>query len=209
MQGCFITGTDTDVGKTLAAAWLMLHLRADYWKPVQCGLEPATDRMTVQRLTALPARHVHAETYALDWPLSPHEAARRQGVEIRMSAFVPPKSDRPLIVEGAGGLLVPLNEESFMIDLAARLALPVILVCRSGLGTINHTLLSLEALKRRGLPLAGLIVNGEKAPHNRAALAQFGQVPILAEIDHLTRIDRASLLAIRPETDLQERLRGL
>ncbi len=194
----FVTGTDTDVGKTVAAAWLMLHTDAAYWKPVQSGLDEP-DIRAVQSLTGLDSSFFFPSLYELTQPLSPHEAARRDNVRIDLNRFTLPKTDRPLVVEGAGGLLVPLNEKDLVIDLIARLALPVILVCRSGLGTINHTLLSLEAMKARDLPVTGLIINGPRTPHNRQALEDYGRVPILAEIDRLDPLNKEALLAIKPE----------
>ena len=143
MRGYFITGTDTNVGKTIVAAWAMLHLDADYCKPTQSGLEPPTDTQQVQTITQFPVSRFHQEAYRLTQPLSPHEAARRDDISINMNEFRLPLTMRPLIIEGAGGLMVPLNDKNFVIDLIVQLNMPVILVCRSGLGTINHTLLSL------------------------------------------------------------------
>jgi dethiobiotin synthetase len=137
-------------------------------------------------------------------PIAPHEAARRAGVAIDMQKLVPPPCDRPLVVEGAGGLLVPLTDSAFVIDLARELELPVILVTRSTLGTINHTLLSLEAIRRRGLHLAGVVVNGPETPHNRAAIERYGQVEIIAEIPWLDQMTLAALRAIEPELDLDK-----
>ena len=119
-----------------------------------------------------------------------------------MAKLVPPSCDRPLVVEGAGGLMVPLDEDSYIIDLAQELELPLILVVRSTLGTINHTLLSLEAIRRRGLPLAGVVVNGPETPHNRAAIERYGRVEVIAEIPWLDQLTTATLAAIEPELDL-------
>ena len=197
----FVTGTDTDVGKTVAAAWLMLHLNAAYWKPIQSGLEEKDiDRM--KDYTSAPDERFFPSTYELTQPLSPHESARRDNVKIQMSEFNLPDTDQNLIVEGAGGLMVPINEGQFVIDMITHLNIPAILVARSGLGTINHTLLSLEAMHKRGIEVAGLIMSGEKSPHNRQALEEYGDVPIIAEIDHLDAVKKESLLAIQPEIDL-------
>ena len=198
----FVTGTDTDVGKTLASAWLMLHLGARYWKPVQSGLAPPTDIQSVQAITGLEDSYFFPPAYELTQPLSPHESARRDGVAIDMGRFTLPESDEPIIVEGAGGVMVPLNDQNMVIDLMAHLGLPAILVCRSQLGTINHTLLSLEAMRARGLTVAGIIINGPKTPHNRQALEEFGRVPVIAEIDQLETVNRENLLAIAPEFDV-------
>lgn len=201
MQGYFITGTDTDVGKTVVSAWAMLHLDADYWKPTQSGSDPITDTDVMKQLTGLPEARFHTETYNLTQPLSPHEAARRDGIVIDMKQFQLPETVRPLIVEGAGGLMVPLNKDNLVIDLIKQLSLPAILVCRSGLGTINHTLLSLEALKTRNIPVAGIIMNGQKSPHNRHATEEYSNTPIIAEIDYLEDITPEALLAIEPEVE--------
>jgi len=209
LQGFFVTGTDTDVGKTVVSAWLMSHLDADYWKPVQAGTEPETDALTVRRLAQISAHRILPEAYVLPEPMAPHEAARRAGIAIDMARLELPATDRLLVVEGAGGMLVPLTEEAYVIDLAAQLQLPIILVARSTLGTINHSLLSIEALRRRGLPLAGVVMNGPETPHNRAAIERYGQVDIVAEIPWLPEVTRATLLAIEPELDLQKLARAM
>lgn len=198
----FITGTDTDVGKTVAAAWLVLHLDGAYWKPVQSGTSDGMDEPTVRAITGLPADRFFPPTYTLSQPLSPHEAARRDGVAINMARFTMPAAHRALVIEGAGGLMVPLTDKDFVIDLIARLGTPAILVARSGLGTINHTLLSLKALRDKNIPVAGIIINGPKTPHNRHAIEEYGGVPVLAEIDRLPAVTRDALLAIKPEFDL-------
>jgi dethiobiotin synthetase len=202
LQGFFVTGTDTDVGKTLVSAWLMTHLDADYWKPVQAGTEPETDSVTVRRLAEISASRILPEAYVLPEAMAPHEAARRAGIRIDMARLEPPATNRLLVVEGAGGMLVPLTDEAYFIDLAAELHLPILLVARSTLGTINHTLLSLEAIRRRGLPLAGVVINGPETPHNRAAIERYGRVQIIAEIPRIDPLTPASLLAIEPEIDL-------
>ena len=208
MNGFFVTGTDTDVGKTVVSAWLLAHLDACYWKPVQAGAEPETDSATVRRLAEVEADRILPEAYLLSEPIAPHEAARRSGIAIDMAKLVPPPCDRPLVVEGAGGLMVPLTDEAYVIDLATELHLPLILVTRSTIGTINHTLLSLEAIRRRGLPLAGVVINGPETPHNRAAIERYGQVEVIAEIPWLETVSRSTLLAIQPELDLAKLARA-
>ncbi len=191
--GVFVTGTDTEVGKTVAAACLIQALDGDYWKPVQAGLADGTDTETVRRLTGLDAARHHPPTYELTAPLSPHEAARLDGTTIRMEAFILPTTDRPVVVEGAGGVLVPLNDSALMIDLMEHLGLPVILVARSTLGTINHSLLSLEALRRRRLAVLGVIINGASNPANQTAVADFGRVPVLASLPILDPLNKAAV----------------
>jgi dethiobiotin synthetase len=202
VQGFFVTGTDTDVGKTVVSAWLVARLGACYWKPVQAGNHPETDSAIVRRLTGVPPDRILPEAYVLPEPIAPHEAAWRAGIAIDMERLVPPPCDRPLVVEGAGGLMVPLTNRAYVIDLATELHLPIILVTRSTLGTINHTLLSLEAIRRRGLTLAGVVVNGPETPYNRAAIERYGQVEVIAEIPWLDQLTPATLMAIEPELDL-------
>lgn len=208
LQGFFVTGTDTDVGKTLVSAWLMTHLDADYWKPVQAGTEPETDSATVRRLAEISANRILPEAYVLPEAMAPHEAARRAGIRIDMAKLEPPATDRLLVVEGAGGMLVPLTDTDYVIDLAGQLELPIVLVARSTLGTINHTLLSIEALRRRGLPLAGVVMNGPETPHNRVAIERYGDVNIIGEIPWLPSVTRATLLEIEPELDLEKLARA-
>lgn len=191
----FITGTDTDVGKSVVSALLTLGLNATYWKPIQSGLVPMTDTAFVQQITGLDDGHFLPEQFRLREPLSPHAAAAIDGVSIRLSDFVCPAHHQThLIVEGAGGLRVPLNDQDFMTDLILHLGLPVLLVARSRLGTINHTLLSIEHLRLHRIPLLGVVLNGPVNPGNRRAIAQYGQVPILAEVPPLTALTPATLI---------------
>jgi dethiobiotin synthetase len=181
----FVTGTDTDVGKTIVSALLTIALDGYYWKPIQSGRDDGglTDRDRVGQLTGLRPERLLPERYCLGQPLSPHLAARLDGVEIELTDFALPVGlDRPLIVEGAGGLLVPINDRHLMIDLIDHLGLPVVLVARSGLGTINHTLLSIGALRRSGIPILGVILNGPLNGDNRRAIEFYGQVSVIAEV---------------------------
>lgn len=189
----FVTGTDTGVGKSYVAALLAVGLEAAYWKPVQTGTDADAD--WVRRVAGLPAERVLPETYRLRAPLSPHEAARRQGVQIEMSRFARPKRPR-LIVEGAGGVLVPLDDQHLMIDLMAALGLPVLVVARSELGTINHTLLTLEQLRRSRCPLVGVVVNGPPNPANCRAIAHYGRVSVLATIDRRVALSPTNVRAL-------------
>lgn len=191
----FITGTDTGVGKTVVAAILMAGLRGIYWKPVQSGLEEITDTEWIKNKTGLPETHFHPETYRLRFPLSPHASAAHDGVRIHLEAFRVPvtaKSDH-LIIEGAGGIFVPLNEKEFMVDLMDKTGAPILLVSSTVLGTINHTLLSIDQLRRRGLKIMGVIMNGKRNESNREAIEHYGKVRILAEVEPLPVIDPGSL----------------
>jgi len=198
---CFVTATDTDAGKTVACAWAMLHSDAKYWKPVQAGLEE-TDEAAVRDLTGLGDDRFHKTAYSLPEPLSPHEAARRAGVTIDPAKLALPDDNGPLIVEGAGGLMVPLNNEFLVIDSIKQSGLSAILVCRTTLGTINHSLLSLEALRARGIPVAGVILSGPDVPHNREAIETYGKVRVIAHLPPLQPLNKAGLQAIKPEIDL-------
>lgn len=191
----FVTGTDTDVGKTVVSALLTLGLGAAYWKPVQSGLQPMTDTEFVRRVTGLDDSYFITERFRLTQPLSPHAAAKIDEVQINLDDFQLPITDKPhLIIEGAGGVMVPLNEKYFMIDLIQALSVPVCLVSRSTLGTINHTLLSLAQLRRANIPIVGVILNGVKNASNREAIAYYGQVPILAELEPLDLLNAETLM---------------
>ena len=208
-RGVFVTGTDTGIGKTVVSACLVRAWSAEYWKPLQTGLDDDPgDAACVRRLAGLPDDRLHPPAAALRASLSPEDAARLEGVAIPRIAALPQPSatggDPPLVVEGAGGVLVPVDSDTLMADLIARLGLPAILVARSTLGTINHTLLSLQALRRRGVRVAGVIMNGPASPGNRSAIERHGAVRVLAEILTQDRIDPgtvARLAALMPSLD--------
>lgn len=189
-----VSGTDTGVGKTVVAAGLAAALGARYWKPVQSGLEDATDSEEVARLTGGRVE-ILPEAYRLVTPCSPHEAARIDGVTIRAEALALPEGEGPLVVEGAGGLMVPLTDSLLTIDQFARWGLPVVLVARTALGTINHSLLSLEALAARDIPCAGVIFSGEANPASEAAIISFGQCRHLGRVPRLDPLDADTLAA--------------
>ncbi|MCP9927981.1 dethiobiotin synthase [Cyanobium sp. CH-040] len=180
-----VCGTDTDVGKTLVSAWLVEGLGARYWKPVQSGLEDGGDTAAVQRLLDLPPERLLPEAYRLRTPASPHWAAEIDGVTIEPERLALPPGPGPLVVETAGGLLVPLSRQWLQIEQLRSWGLPVLLVARSGLGTLNHTLLSLEALRLRSIPVLGLVLNGPPHPDNPRTLEQLGGVPVLAQLPTL------------------------
>jgi len=193
-QRFIVSGTDTGVGKTVIAAGLAAALGARYWKPVQSGLDEETDSEAVARLTS-GTIEILPEAYRLVTPCSPHEAARIDGTTITADGLALPPGDGPLIVEGAGGLLVPLSDSDLTIDLFARWGLPVILVARTGLGTINHSLLSLEALAARGMVCAGVIFSGEANPASEAAIVSFGKCRHLGRLPRLDPLDASTLAA--------------
>jgi dethiobiotin synthetase len=191
-SGFIVTGTDTDVGKTVFAAALAAHLGARYWKPVQAGLEGATDSAEVARLSGGRAR-VLPEAYRLTHPLSPHEAARLDGISLDPARLTLPEGEGPLVVEGAGGVMVPLSDSLLMADLFARWGLPMILVARTSLGTINHSLLSLEALRVRGIEVRGVVFSGESNPASEQAIVRLGKAQHLGRLPQLDPLDADSL----------------
>ncbi|EJF09252.1 dethiobiotin synthase [Pontibacter sp. BAB1700] len=162
MKRYFVTGIGTDVGKTVAAAILTEALQADYWKPVQAGGLDFTDTDTVKSLISNEKSVFHPEAYRLKMAASPHKAAAAEGIEIDVHGLELPETQNNLIVEGAGGLMVPLNKRYLVLDLVQQLGLEVILVSRNYLGSINHTLLTAEVLRYRKVPVAGIIFNGEE-----------------------------------------------
>jgi len=195
-KGYIVSGTDTGIGKTTVAAMLLLALDAFYWKPLQSGTQDGTDRERVQELTHLPADRLLPERYVLSQPLSPHRAAELDGIEIKAEALVLPAFDRTLVIEGAGGLMVPVTRNKLQIDVFADWSLPIILCARTALGTINHTLLSIEALRGRHMRLHGLIFVGDDNPDNMRTIADFSGARILGHVPRLDRIGRAALLDV-------------
>ncbi|HMG50001.1 MAG TPA: dethiobiotin synthase [Inquilinus sp.] len=193
MTRFFVTGTDTDVGKTLACACLAVAWDADYWKPVQTGLaEEPGDTATIAALTGMSADRLQAPRYSFQAPLAPVAAAALEESEIDPAAIVPPFSTRPLLIEGpGGGLMVPLDCSTLAVDLLSVWRYPTIVVARSARGTINHTLLTIEALRARKIPIAGVVMNGPLNGGNRAAIEKHGGVPVIFEIPELQRVTRA------------------
>lgn len=180
----FITGTDTDIGKTLVASWLCLHTGYDYFKPIQTGSLESIDSNTVSELSKA---KIHKESYIFENPLSPHMAAQDEESYIELNQIKLPQSNN-LIVEGAGGIMVPINDEYFISDLITSLNLPVILIARSSLGTINHTLLSLEYMRKRRIEILGVIMSGEINPGNKESIQRYGKVDVLAELPYIEKI---------------------
>ena len=202
MKGLFVTGTDTGVGKTVAAAALMHRCRGvgplRYWKPIQTGIEIDDDTATVRRLGACSEDELFHQGVRLPKPVSPHLAAHWAGQRIdlpELRGLVGSDDGTTWIVEGAGGVLVPVNETQTMADWIAYLALPVLVVARTGLGTINHTLLTLEALQVRSLRVAGVMMIGEPNADNRAAIEKYGRVPVVADMPFLRPLDPGLLAA--------------
>lgn len=187
MSPLIVTGTDTGIGKTVFAAGLTAALGATYWKPVQSGLEDATDTDIVRQLSGA---EVLPEAYRLHRPASPHLSAEDEGVEIDLSRLALPQVQGPLVVEGAGGIMVPLNRKHVFLDLFAHWQAPVVLVARTALGTINHTALSLMALRNAGCAVIGVAFVGDAEPDVEQTIAgmfdarHLGRLP---QIDNLSR----------------------
>ena len=187
-----VTGTDTDIGKTVFAAGLTAALGARYWKPVQAGLADGSDAASVVTL-GVAADRVFPEAYRLTTPCSPHLAAEIDGVTIEPERLALPEVDGALVVEGAGGVMVPVTRELIFADLFARWGKPVVLVARTGLGTINHSLLSIEALRRRGVPILGIAFVGDAVEDSEATIATLGKVRRLGRLPRLDPLDAATL----------------
>lgn len=190
---CIITGTDTSVGKTVFSAMLMMALEASYWKPVQAGLQGGVDTKEVQRLTGLPIDRFFPESYVLSQPLSPHRAAEIDHVDIDTDILEIPDCEGPLLIEGAGGLNVPLTRTTLLSDVFAIWKLPVILCARTGLGTINHTLLSIEALKVRDIPIHGVAFIGDENADNMRTIEDFSGVKALGRMPWLEILNAETL----------------
>ncbi len=192
----FVTGTDTNVGKTVLSALLCAALDAAYWKPIQTGAAGDRDRQTVSALAELPAHRTLEEAYVFDPPVSPHLAAQLAGIRIQLDRITRPGTSDRLVIEGAGGVLVPVNESDLMLDLMRRLGAPIIVASRSSLGTINHTLLTVRCLRDASLPVAGVVLIGEENAANRAAIERYGNVPVVGWIPKLDVLNRAALLDV-------------
>jgi len=198
-----VTGTDTGIGKTMFSAALTAALGASYWKPVQSGLDDETDSEIVQRLGGIGCVRILPEAYRFKTPASPHLAARLDGVAIDPMRLVPPDVPGPLVIEGAGGLLVPLSDDLLYADIFARWKLPAILCARTSLGTINHTLLSLEAMKHRGVPIFGIAFIGEENLETQRIIARMSGMPVLGRLPWLEDVSKERLhQAFRENFDL-------
>ncbi|WP_295798443.1 dethiobiotin synthase [Mucilaginibacter sp.] len=190
----FITGIGTGIGKTIVSAALVEKLKADYWKPVQSGDLNDTDTDKVRNLITNKTSVFHPETYALTQPFSPHKSAAIDGIGIDKDKFNIPETSNTLIIEGAGGLMVPLNTNFLIIDLIKQLGAEVILVSRNYLGSINHTLLSVDALKQRDIPIKGIIFNGIKDIYSKEYILDYTGLESLGHIPDYPLIDKNSIL---------------
>ena len=192
-QPIFITGIGTGIGKTMISAILTEKLKADYWKPIQSGDLDASDTLKVKSLISNNVTRFFPEAYALTQPFSPHKSAALDKVTIDLENIVLPKTDNQLIIEGAGGLMVPLNNNFLIIDLIKQLDARVILVTKHYLGSINHTLLSIHALKKYGIPIMGIIFNGDKDIYSKSYILEYSEINDLGQIPEYKTIDKKTI----------------
>lgn len=210
--GFFVTGSDTDSGKTLVSSILVKLLHGTYWKPVQSGSNQGLDRMTVQKLTGLSDDHFLPETYVFKEPFSPNQAASLEDAQIDTQHIILPDPSqivhKPVIIEGAGGVMVPLNAQECYIDVMQRWSVPVIIVCRNKLGVINHMLLTIEALKSRNIPIAGFISSGGNGNRqNLVDISRLGGIRLIGSIPEMSQVDITSIAKIIEEIDSNDLLR--
>ncbi|AAQ00669.1 MULTISPECIES: dethiobiotin synthase [Prochlorococcus] len=204
-----VCGTDTDVGKTVVSSLLVQGLSGVYWKPIQSGLEGGGDTNRVCELLTLPKERWIPEKYKFKAAVSPHWAAEQEHIIIKPNLLKVPLVNQSLIIETAGGVMVPLTRQYLQIDLLKEWMLPIIIVARSGLGTLNHTLLSIEALTKRKIPILGLIINGPLHKDNPKTLEQFGGVPVIAQLPKLASLSASSLAKEWLKQDIRNRLEQL
>jgi len=208
MKPIFITGTGTDVGKTLVAAIVTEALQADYWKPVQAGFARGTDSLWIEQMISNKKTKIHPEFYKLKMPASPHLAAKAEGVKIVLKDIVRhlPKTKNTLIIEGAGGLMVPLNKKEFILDLVKKLKAKVIIVSKNELGSINHSLLTAAVLKKEKIDVAGWIFN-EQYLNYENEITNWSGYPLIASVPHLNEITKETIKAEAEK--MKERLQKL
>ena len=204
-----ICGTDTDVGKTLISSFFVRGLQSFYWKPIQSGIETETDSQSILRLSGIKKEKILKEAYIFEKPVSPHWAAEIDRKKIDINLLNVPKIDGSIVIETAGGLMVPITRNFLQIDQIRKWNLPVIIVCRSSLGTLNHTLLTVEALKNRNIKILGLIINGEKHLDNPKTLREFSKLPIIAEFPRLNNIDKNNLDRLWKDLNIEKNLASI
>lgn len=199
MKKIFVTGIGTDVGKTVVSAILTEALEADYWKPIQAGGLEFSDSIKVENLISNTKTKIHQEGIKLNSPMSPHAAAEIDNVEISLTDFSLPETNNNLIIEGAGGLMVPLNDKDLIIDLIQHLAIDVVLVSQNYLGSINHTILSIDALKNRGINVIGIIFNGNSNKETEKYILNYSSLPCLGRIEQHTEINKEIILKYKQQ----------
>ena len=201
-----ICGTDTDIGKTIISSFFVRGLNSFYWKPIQSGIESETDSQAIARIAKVQKSKIINEAYIFKKPVSPHWAAEIDQKVINIKLLNLPNINGSLIIETAGGLMVPITRNYLQIDQIKKWDIPVILVCKSGLGTLNHTLLSIEALKKRNIKILGLVINGEKHLDNPKTLTEFSGIPIIAEFPYIRKIDSINLDILWKKLNIQNKL---
>lgn len=194
MKKIFVTGIGTDVGKTIVSAILVEALKADYWKPIQSGTNISTDTNTVKQLISNSKSKFYAEAYSLKEPLSPHAAAALENIEIKLDNIHTPKTTNTLIIEGAGGIMVPLTNNFFILDLIKKLDAKVVLVIQNYLGSINHSLLSIEVLKYHQIKILGIIFNGDSQPSSENIILEHSKLKLLGRIYKESSINKEIIL---------------
>jgi dethiobiotin synthetase len=193
MNRIIVAGIGTEVGKTVVAAILTTYLQGEYWKPIQCGAEEDSDTVMMKKLIDSTIYRIHESAYSLQTPVSPHHAARLENISICLENIIPPQTTRPLIIESVGGIFVPLTANILSFDLFKSWNIPWILVSSHYLGSINHTLLTLDALKRNNISIAGLVFNGDPNHDSESAILEFSQVPALGRLLPEPTIDSTTI----------------
>ncbi len=189
----FVTGIGTEIGKTIISSILVEKLKADYWKPIQSGDLDASDTIKVKNLISNSISKFHLEAYQLTQPFSPHHSAKLDGITISLAHITLPETENNLIIEGAGGVMVPLNDKDLMINLIQKLNAAVILVSKNYLGSINHTLLTIEALKNRGITIKGIIFNGIENKSSEEIILNLGGLTCIGKIPEMKITDRNAI----------------
>jgi dethiobiotin synthetase len=190
MRKLFVAGIGTDVGKTVISAVLVEALKADYFKPIQCGSLDDSDTMWVRKLVENTQSIIHEEAYRLNGFMSPHAAAKEDGVKVEVNSIDLPDTENTIIIEGAGGLMVPLNDREMVVDLISHFDAETVLVSQNYLGSINHTILSVELLKARGIKIAGLIFNGDTVPATEEVILEYTGVSCLGRIEQEENLNK-------------------
>lgn len=190
MKPLFISGIGTDVGKTVVSAVLVEKLQADYWKPIQSGDLNFSDTLKVKSLISNPYSKFHPEAYQLTQPFSPHKSAELDGVEIKLNQIALPQTSNGLVIEGAGGLMVPLNRKELIVDLIVQLQAEVIIVSKNYLGSINHTLMTLTLLHQKNISIKGIIFNGEPDTYSESMILDYSGVEFIGRIPTSHQLNR-------------------
>lgn len=202
MKNYFVTGIGTNIGKTIVSAILTEALEADYWKPIQAGDLGNSDSLKVKNLISNSNTQIHSETYRLKNAMSPHAAAKLDNITIDLDKITLPKTQNNLIIEGAGGLMVPVNDKDLIIDLIKKLNVEVILVSQNYLGSINHTILSYEALKNRQISMKGIIFNGQENQESQQFILNYTKLPLIAKIHQHECIDKNVILHYKNQLNI-------